>query len=172
MKLKDSLIAATAVLIVVMLGYVWFAPAGVKQVPQLNLTTIDGSKLTLQDFRGQPVLVTFWATTCSGCVEEMPHLVELYNKLHPKGFNLVAISMDYDPPNQVIALVEQRQLPYTIALDISGEASKAFGNVRLTPTNFLIDADGTIVYQKIGDLDMPSLTARIESLLNKQQASL
>lgn len=165
MQTKDSLIAFVVLVLVGLLGYVWFAPAGLKQAPAISLTTLDAGPLTLSDLRGQPVLVTFWATTCTGCIKEIPHLIELHNDLSPRGLKIIAISMPYDPPNQVLELVKRRKLPYTIALDIDGSAVKAFGNVRLTPTNILISPDGRIVFQKIGEFDPADMRARIEAML-------
>ncbi|WP_126456656.1 peroxiredoxin family protein [Sulfuriflexus mobilis] len=165
MKAKDSLIALVVLALLGLLGYLWFAPAGLRQAPDIHLTTLDGDKLALNDLRGRPVLITFWATTCPGCIKEMPHLVELHNDYSQQGFKLIGISMPYDPPNQVYELVKRRGLPYTIALDINGEATRAFGDIRLTPTTFLIAPDGRIVQHTIGDLDMAALRARIEAML-------
>lgn len=165
MKAKDSLIALVVLVLIGLLGYLWFAPAGLRHAPDISLTTLDGSKLALRDLRGKPVLVTFWATTCPGCIKEMPHLIDLHNEYGPRGFKLIGISMPYDPPNQVFELVKRRGLPYTIAFDIQGEATRAFGNIRLTPTTFLIAPDGRIVQHTIGDLDITALRARIEAML-------
>lgn len=165
MKAKDSLIALVVLTLIGLLGYLWFAPAGGRYVPDLNLTTLDGSKLSLNSLRGRPVLITFWATSCTGCIKEIPHLIELHNEYSSRGFKLIGIAMPYDPPNHVVELVKRRKLPYTIALDIMGEATRTFGNIRLTPTTFLIAPDGRIVEHRIGDLDMPAIRAKIESML-------
>ena len=171
MKIKDTIITVIAVALLGLLGYVWFSPAGIGTAPEIKFTTLDNQPLTLQSLKGRPVLITFWATSCTGCIEEMPHLVELHNKLAPKGLAIIGISMAYDPPNHVTELVKRRQLPYTIAMDIDGSASRAFGNIKLTPTTFLIAPDGRIVLKKIGDLDMAALTKRIEYMLNAKLAS-
>ena len=172
MKTKDILIAASTLAIIGLLAWVWLSPAGSRAAPDLKLTTLDNQPLTLQELRGKPVLVTFWATSCTGCVKEIPHLIELHNKLANRGLTIIGITMAYDPPNHVTELVRKRQLPYTIAMDIDGSASRAFGDIKLTPTSFLIAPDGRIVFQKIGELDMASLTARIETLLQQPQAAL
>jgi hypothetical protein len=74
--------------------------------------------------------------------------------------------MDYDPPNRVLAMSKTRNIPYPIALDIHANAARAFGNVRLTPTSFLIAPDGRIVYQKIGTINMARLREDILGLLD------
>jgi peroxiredoxin len=165
MKTKDLFIGAFALIMAGVLAYLWFTPGGLKEAPGVSLTTLDGRQLQLAELRGRPVLVTFWATSCPGCVKEMPHLVELYHELAPKGFEIVAFAMAYDPPEQVREMAARRELPYPVAVDSSGEAARAFGDVRLTPTHFLIDPQGRIVQQKIGELDMVQLRTRIVGML-------
>ena len=172
MKLKDTLIAVFALAVVGLLGYVWFSPAGVKPAPDIELITLENDRIKLKSLQGKPVLITFWATSCPGCIKEIPHLVELHEKLGPRGLKIIGISMAYDPPNLVTEFVKQRRVPYTIAMDIDGSASRAFGDIRLTPASFLITPDGRIVFQKIGEMDMHALTARIESMLTGKQAAL
>jgi len=168
MKAKDITIAGFAVILVAILAYVWFTPSGVKRAPELSITTLQGETLSLNALRGHPVLVTFWATTCPGCVKEMPHLVELYNELAPQGLKLIALAMAYDPEEQVREMVKLKQLPYAVALDSDGSAAKAFGDVKLTPTSFLIAPDGRIVQQKLGEMDMDALQRRIIGMLNNK----
>ncbi|MBL8252383.1 MAG: TlpA family protein disulfide reductase, partial [Candidatus Competibacter sp.] len=121
--------------------------------------------LTLEQLRGKPVLVTFWATTCPSCTEEIPHLVELYRELHPKGLEIIGVAMAYDPPDQVRAMVEQRQIPYPIVLDTQEHIARAFDDVRLTPTSVLISPEGRIAHYRLGLLDMPKLRDAIREML-------
>ena len=165
MKTKDLLIGLFALLLGSVLAWLWFSPGGLKEAPAVTATTLDGRTLALQELRGRPVLVTFWATSCPGCVKEIPHLVELHHELAPRGFEIVAFAMEYDPADQVREMATRRGLPYVVALDSRGEAAKAFGDVRLTPTHFLIDPQGRIVQQKIGELDMAQLRGRILAML-------
>ena len=136
----------------------------------MTFTTLKGEKLNIGELRGRPVLVTFWATTCPGCLKEMPHLVELYEELGNAGFELIGVAMSYDPPNRVLELTTERQLPYPIALDLDGALAAAFGNVMLTPTSFLIDPDGRIIKHKIGEMDIGELRQQIENLLHAHAA--
>ena len=171
MKLKETLVSLFALALLGTLGYLWLAPAGLKASPDISLMTIDGEQIQLANLRGKPLLVTFWATTCPGCIKEMPHLIELYEELAPQGLEIIGIAMDYDPPNQVLAMRNARKIPYPIALDIHAEAARAFGDVRLTPTSFLIAPNGRIVYQKLGEMNMAKLRQDILDMLKSPQAS-
>jgi peroxiredoxin len=167
MKLKEILIGLFAFAIILVVGYLWFSPGGAKQAPDLSVTTLDGRQMSIKNLKGRPVLVTFWATTCPGCVKEIPHLAELYQELSPKGFEIVSVAMQYDPPEQVRAMAAQRPIPYPVAIDTDGSAARAFGNVQLTPTHFLIDAEGRIVQQKLGEWPIDQLRSRINAMLGK-----
>jgi peroxiredoxin len=170
MKLKETLITLFAVTLLGTLTWLWLAPAGLKDSPEITLLTIDGEELSLASLRGKPLLLTFWATSCPGCIREMPHLIELYEELSPQGLEIIGVAMSYDKPSHVLSMRKARNIPYPVALDIHGAAAQAFGNVRLTPTSFLISPDGRIVSQKIGEMDMPRLRNNILTML--QQASI
>lgn len=165
MRVRDTLVAVAVITVVGLAAAVWLMPAGLSRAPAVTFRTLDGQRMELAELRGRPVLVTFWATTCPGCIAEMPHLIDLYRRLHPAGLEIVAVAMSYDPPNQVLAMRERRGLPYPVALDIDGGIARAFGDVKLTPTSFLIDPDGRIVFHKIGEMDMAALEETIRGFL-------
>jgi peroxiredoxin len=152
------------------LGYLSLPPRGPATSPDITLVTADGEQLALNSLRGRPLLVTFWATTCTTCIGEMPHLVELHKELAPRGLKIIGIAMYYDPPNQVLAMRKSRNLPYTIALDLRAEAAQAFGDVRVTPSTFLIAPDGRIVYRQAGILSIERVKKRILALLDSYVA--
>ncbi len=158
-------IAGFLALLFAVLMYFWASPSGLARVPDAELILIDGNKLQLKDFHGKPMLITFWATSCPGCLKEMPHLVELHNELAPRGLKIIGIAMHYDPPNRVLTLVKQRAVPYSIALDIDKSAVRAFGIRELTPNSFLIAPDGRIVYHKVGEMDMKKVHDMILGML-------
>lgn len=162
---KETVIAGIAMAVIVASALVWFIPTGLRQAPPLVGQTLDGRTLTLEQLRGKPVLVTFWATTCPSCIEEMPHLIELYRELNAKGLEIIGVAMAYDPPEQVRALVRQRQVPYPIVLDTQARIAQEFDGVRLTPTTVLISPQGRIVHYRLGLLDIPKLREKIREML-------
>lgn len=168
MKTKDILITLFAALIIGSIAYLWLAPSGVQKAPDISLQLIDGKNLELSDLKGKPVLVTFWATSCPGCIKEMPHLAELYEELHTDGLEIIGIAMPYDRPDYVMEMVKRKNVPYKIAFDLKGEAVAAFGKVSLTPTSFLIDDKGRIVKKKIGEMKMDVWKNRIQQILNNK----
>ena len=135
--------------------------------PDSTFVLLDGSKATTADLRGKVTLVNFWATTCVSCVKEMPALVATYNKYQSQGFETLAVAMEYDPPAWVLNFAQTRQLPFKVALDNTGEIAKAWGDVKLTPTTYLVDKQGRIVKRYVGEPDMGALHRLIEDLLAK-----
>jgi peroxiredoxin len=135
--------------------------------PESTFVLLDGSKATTADLRGKVTLVNFWATTCVSCVKEMPALVATYNKYQAQGFETLAVAMEYDPPAWVLNFAQTRQLPFKVALDNTGEIAKAWGDVKLTPTTYLVDKQGRIVKRYVGEPDMDALHRLIEDLLAK-----
>ena len=127
---------------------------------QKSFDDLNGSPVTMASLRGRPLLVNFWATSCSTCIAEMPDMVETYKKYQANGLELVAVAMSYDPPNYVLNYAETRQLPFKVALDTDGSAAKSFGDVKLTPTTFLIDKDGKL-----------TLAGLLKRLFEAQQAT-
>jgi peroxiredoxin len=155
------------VLIIVFIGLVVWAGFNKTNTAATTstFTTITGAKIPLKEMRGKPVLVTFWATTCGSCMAEIPHLIDLYNRFHPEGLELIAVAMAYDPPDQVVQMAKNKGLPYPIALDINGEHATAFGGIWATPSTYLIGADGTINWDTVGMFDADELAERIEKQL-------
>jgi len=111
------------------------------------------------------VLVNFWATSCTICVGEMPKMVQTYQQYRERGLETVAVAMAYDPPDRVFAYAQQNALPFRVTLDIYGQAMRAFGGIRGTPTTFLVSRDGRIVQRFEGEPDFGKLGALIEKEL-------
>lgn len=135
--------------------------------PPVSISTIDGRRFDPAAFEGRPLLVTFWSTTCRVCLREMPDLEALYRRLSPRGFEIIAVSMPWDPPGEVVRLARTRALPYPVALDVDGAIARAFGDVSATPTHFLIDPGGDVAFRRTGALDFPGLDRRLRSMLSR-----
>ena len=156
------------VLIVALLVWSWISHARIEQASNVVLQFIDGRKINLYELRTRPILVTFWATTCETCIKKTLELKILYQRLKPRGLELIAVAMAYDPPNRILAFSEDNEIPYPIALDIDASVAKAFNKVTLTPTTFLISPDMKIVLTAIGDLDIKEVEEKISIMLLKQ----
>jgi len=133
--------------------------------PDVTFVSLQGEKITTADLRGRVALVNFWATDCVICIKEVPQIVSTYERFRAQGFETIAVAMRYDPPNYVLAYVAKNRLPFTVALDPLGELAQAFGNVRATPTSFLLDRRGNIVWRVAGEPDFAQLHALVEAKL-------
>uniref|UniRef100_Q31FB2 Thioredoxin-like protein n=1 Tax=Hydrogenovibrio crunogenus (strain DSM 25203 / XCL-2) TaxID=317025 RepID=Q31FB2_HYDCU len=153
------------ILVLVLLGtllYLTVFSEGLGKAPDITVKTAQGESIQLNKSM-KPVLVNFWATTCPGCIAEMPHLAQMKRKFGDK-FELVAVSMNYDPAEQVQKFIAKNPYPFSFVQDSDGKIAEAFGGVLLTPTSFLIAPNGNIVYQKIGEVDFDIVTERIKKM--------
>ena len=133
--------------------------------PESTFVLLDGSRKTTADLKGKVTLVNFWATSCVSCVAEMPKLMATHDKYKAQGFDTLAVAMSYDPPSYVVNFAESRKLPFSVAIDNTGAVAKAWGDVRLTPTTYIVDKQGTIVKRYVGEPDFAELHRLIEKLL-------
>lgn len=164
MKFAKPVLIAFAALAV--LGALAYALLDKPSAPAATFITLEGKPIVLDELRGKVVLVNFWATSCRGCVKKMPHLVETYNRYKDRGFEVVAVAMRYDPPNYVVHFAQTRRLPFPVALDVNGGHARAFGNVEVTPTTFIIGKDGRVIEQRLGEFDFVRLNAWLDKELS------
>lgn len=135
-------------------------------VPIVTFKTINGEEITTASLQGKVVLVNFWATSCGPCKEEMPQLTATYNKYKANGLEVVAVAMSYDQPQQVQHYAKDYALPFKVSLDSDGKLASAFGEVKVTPTTFLIDKHGHILKRFTGILEFPALHKLLEDSLS------
>jgi peroxiredoxin len=155
-----------AAVVIAAIGFGGYLALGKRAVaPPVSFLTIKGEKITAESLRGKVVMVNFWATSCTTCVAEMPQMVDTYNKFKSRGMEFVAVAMSYDPPNYVVNYAETRQLPFKVALDTDGSAAKAYGDVAMTPTTFVIGKDGKILKRYLGQPDFAELHKLLETAL-------
>ncbi len=156
-------LAAVAVLAIAVVGYLSLSSSAA--APEVSFTTLTGETVSSKSLRGKVVMVNFWATSCTTCVAEMPHMVQTYNKYKGQGLEFVAVAMSYDPPNYVLNYAQTRSLPFKVALDTKGELALAFGDVKMTPTTYVIDKQGKIIKRYLGEPDWTALHKLLEAEL-------
>ncbi|WP_428087634.1 TlpA disulfide reductase family protein [Candidatus Thioglobus sp.] len=135
-----------------------------KQSIALSLNNLAAEAVDLNQFKGQVVLLNFWASWCKPCVKEIPSLVRLNNKLAQKNFKIITINVG-ESKQQIEAFMKKVTFDLPILLDESGVAVKDWG-VYAYPSNFLLDADGIIRYGYRGALewDSPAIIKTINTL--------
>lgn len=150
-----------------LLAILAFSLSQKEQAPDVTFTTIEGKKITMASLKGKLVLVNFWATDCPGCVKEMPELVSTYQQYKDKGFELIAVTMPYDPPAQVLNYAKMKNLPFPVMQDGFGEMQEKFGKVTLVPTTFIYDQKGNLLRHNIGELNFKQLHQQLDAELAK-----
>ena len=136
-------------------------------MPDVKFSTLNGELIASGDLRGKVTLVNFWATSCVTCVAEMPRVISTYNKFKDRGFETIAVAMEYDPPNYVKNYAERNKLPFKVALDARGDLAKIFGDVSMTPTTFIVDKKGRIIKSYLGEPDFDKLHALLDAALKE-----
>jgi thiol-disulfide isomerase/thioredoxin len=120
--------------------------------------------VSLGDYKGQVVLVDFWATWCKPCLEIMPKLHELESAYADQGFAVLGLSID-EEPDKVREFVRKRAVPYRIALDDPETPTWAAYRVKAVPTSFLIDREGAIVARWVGKPEIAAVETAIRTSL-------
>jgi peroxiredoxin len=160
-----KVISAAAVALALAVGVGVYLNTGVSAAPASTFVLLDGSKKSTEDLKGKVTLVNFWATSCVTCVGEMPKVIATYDKYKGRGYDTLAVAMSYDPPSYVVNFAETRKLPFQVAIDNTGAVAKAWGDVQLTPTTYVVNKRGEIVKRYVGEPDFAELHKLIEKLL-------
>jgi peroxiredoxin len=161
-EIKDYVIMAMVAVALAFATYIVLSPEGIRDAPQLDLKALSGDPVKVGGKQQRPMLVTFWSTSCTTCIAEMPHLKDMYGDLRSGGFEILGVAMYYDKPVDVYELVKRRNIPYPIYTDVNKKVVKAFElKTMVTPTTFLISPNGRIVYQKVGKFDADLLRRKI-----------
>jgi peroxiredoxin len=134
--------------------------------PDFSLATLDGEQIALSNFRGQYVLVNFWATWCPPCRAELPDLVSYYESHADQGFMLIGVN-EQEPPATVEAYLSQSQLEFPVVLDSDGRVMNRYG-VTGMPSSFLVNPEGQIVRSWTGMINRAMLESTVTPLLNGQ----
>jgi peroxiredoxin len=138
---------------------------GAVPMPAFSLpAAIDGTVVSSESFQGQPLLITFFATWCSGCLHEIPVLKDMHAKFSPHGFTVVALSVDEGGTTAVTRLIERAGITYPVLMADS-KTTRDFGGITAVPTSFLVNKDGHVVKKYSGGVVGRVLERDIESVL-------
>lgn len=149
----------------VLIGLLILSGCGGNKAPAIEARNLLDASQTLNLAQPQkPTLVVFWATNCSSCIEEIPDIIALQKRYGDK-IHIVGVAMSFDDPTTLKNFVVQRQLPYMITHDSSGEIALGFGKIFVTPTNMLLSPDGNIVWKNVGNFDPTVVQSRIDEML-------
>ena len=162
---RPLITVSMAVLIAAGAALLWASLERAAPAPAVSYTLLDGSTVRLDQLRGKVVLVNFWATSCAPCLKEMPQLAATHEKFKARGFETLAVAMQYDRPEFVRHFAQSRQLPFGVTIDDQGTIAKGFGDVKLTPTTFVLNKRGEIVKRFVGEPAFDRLHTVIERLL-------
>jgi peroxiredoxin len=117
-----------------------------KPAPDFTQNDIHGNPVTLSSFKGQYVLVDFWASWCGPCRAENPAVVKAYRRFHSKGFTVLGVSLD-DEKNSWEEAVKKDGLDWTQVSDLKGGYNSValLYDVKMIPMNYLLDKEGKII---------------------------
>ena len=120
--------------------------------PDFTFPGINGKMVSLSDYRGKVVLLNIWATWCPPCVDEMPSMEKLYQKLKEDDFEILAVSIDSLGVKVVAPFMKKYKLTFPALIDSAGTTRIAY-RLNGVPESFIIDKDGILVKKIIGPLD-------------------
>ena len=134
-----------------------------------DLPDVKGQQHSLEDYRGQVVLVNFWASWCPPCIQEMPGLERLRQMLKDQPFEILAINVG-ERKYKVWKFVKLISFELPVLLDTRKDTFDSWG-ASVLPTSFLLDKQGRIRYRVQGDIewDNENVISLIETLINEQE---
>jgi len=135
-------------------------------VPNFAWKDSAGKTIDLDSYRGKVVLINFWATWCGPCKRELPDLIAISNELAGRNVSVIGISTDRGTNviDDVKSFVKEKGIPYQVVIS-SEDLEEAFGNIRVIPTTFLVDASGKIAQTIVGARSKQAFTEAITPLL-------
>jgi peroxiredoxin len=179
-----ALVTATSLVICILIG-MWFAisalarqvdwdglgavvgagslPVG-QPAPDFTLRSLDGETVRLDDLRGRPVLIEFWATWCPPCRMAMPHIQQMHDRYAGRGLQVLALSTDYDP-GEVRDWLRRNGVSLPVLMcDGQTQMSYRAGSI---PRTYLLDGEGTVRFASTGfsEASMADLEEEIRALL-------
>ena len=143
---------------------------GELSAPLFSLPDMNGRKVDLVSFKGQVIVLEFWATWCAPCREEIPVVNQIYKAYREKGLVVIGISLDHKPPQEVKKFLDEIQVEY---LNVMGNEETLerysqvanLGPIRGIPATFVIDRQGRICQRYMGLTEKRILEEAIQAVL-------
>ncbi len=138
-----------------------------QQAPDFTTVNIQGEKVSLSQYRGQVVILNFWATWCPPCKEEMPSMEQLHQTFKDRGLVMLAVNVEENGQEVVSKFLEKTPYSFPILLDEDAKIQNTYGVFRF-PETFIIDKNGVVIEKIIGGRDWMrgSTYKTIDFLLN------
>lgn len=146
MKIKNFAVG----LLITLFAATSLASSGMEgqEAPDFALKSSTGENLRLSEFRGDVVMINFWATWCGPCRQEMPLLDELHNRYERVGFNLLGVNID-DDSRRAMQMIDELGVDFPVLFDSRKEVSEMY-DVETMPVTVLVDREGTVRYVHLG----------------------
>jgi len=125
-----------------------------REAPPFSLKTLNGSQVSLSDFKGKPMILKFWATWCPSCVEELSQM-EKFSEGKKDQLHILMPAIDGDKEKRVQSVVKKHKVTLPVLLDVKEKIARTY-KVTFIPVTFLIDREGMIVGMIVGERDWSS----------------
>lgn len=136
------------------------------QAPDFTLKNANtGGEVSLSDFRGKPVAIFFWVGSCGYCDTEAEAMQEIYNQYKENGIIVLAVDV-WGDSDHARTYRDVHNLTYPMLVDPKGSTFKKYGGTNMFPVNYFVDADGNILFGKIGMMDYSTLNMNMRMILN------
>lgn len=160
--MRKAIFAATAAFLV--LGFVGLSAAcraDDAAAPEFKVRDLDGNEISLADYKGKTLFLNFWATWCPPCRAEIPGFIEIYKQYKDKGLEILGLSVDDLPSEQVKEWTGQAGVNYPVAM-ADPAVVESFRPGEFIPTTIIIDAAGRVRHRHVGYLDKQELVRLFE----------
>jgi cytochrome c biogenesis protein CcmG, thiol:disulfide interchange protein DsbE len=136
--------------------------------PDFTLQTMDGQVIKLSDLRGRSVVISYWATWCEPCKQELPILQQMSKEYADSGLQFITIdAIEQDNADHIQPLLDQLGVTLPVLLDQQNQFQSAYKQL-FFPTSYFIDPNGMIRFIKLGDAKETELRTKVEQLVNNQ----
>lgn len=163
---KRAYFYAPVILVLITVLQLSITPAySATRMPAFSLeNVITGKEVNSDSFAGKSLLVTFFATWCPPCIQEIPNLIEVQNEFGPRKFSVIALSVDQEGSTVVKRMVEKKNINYPVMM-ADNRVTRDFGGVYGIPTSFLVNKKGNVVKKYTGYIPHSVLINDIKQVL-------